>query len=218
VRWPLAVGAAAVLAPVVLALAGIDFLDTRNLLPALPPLAIVAAVGFDGWVELAADSRRPGWARSGVWAAVALAAISVLVIVLVAVNPRYQRDDWRGVAHALGRAAGERVVLVDPGSGEIPLQTYMRGLRTLTRPVAVRELDLVVVPANVRGGGIGAPPRLAAGQPLPSGFRLAGATYAPTYTVVRLTAPAPMPVTPAEAAVPWVGSGAFGPLLQRSPG
>jgi mannosyltransferase len=217
-RWPLAVSAAAVLVPGVLALGGVDFLDGRNLLPALAPLAIAAAVGFDGWSQLAAARRRPGWARSGVGAALALAAISVVVVVLVDVNPRYQRDDWRGVAHALGRAAGQRVVLVDPASGEIALQTYMPGLRPLTRRVAVRELDLVVVPSNVQGGGIGTPPRPAAGQPLPHGFALAGATYAETYTVVRLRAPVPTPVTPAEATASWLHSGPFGPLLQPAPG
>ena len=60
--WPLATGALAVLVPVVLAVCGIDFLDARNLLPALPPLVIAAGIGFSGWEELAVDSRRPGLA------------------------------------------------------------------------------------------------------------------------------------------------------------
>ncbi|HEX5192587.1 MAG TPA: glycosyltransferase family 39 protein, partial [Solirubrobacteraceae bacterium] len=213
--WPLAVGVAAVLVPVVLALGGIDFLDTRNLLPALPPLVIAAAIGFDGWSELAIASRRPSWRPAGVLAAIALAAISVLIVVLVDTNPRYQRDDWRGVAHALGPATAKRVVFVDPGSGLIPLQPYMPGLRALTGAVAVRELDLVVMPSNVQGGGIGTPPQLLPGQPLPHGFAVAGTTYAKTYTVVRLTAPRPTPVSPTEAAAPWLRSGASGPLLQE---
>ena len=61
--WPLATGAVAALVPVLLAACGAD-LDARNLLPALPPLAIAAGIGFSGWEELAADSRRPGWRRS----------------------------------------------------------------------------------------------------------------------------------------------------------
>jgi 4-amino-4-deoxy-L-arabinose transferase-like glycosyltransferase len=214
-RWPLAVGALAVLVPVVLALGGVDFLDTRNLLPALPPLVIVAGIGFDGWGELAVAGHRPGWRLSGVLAASVLPVISVLVVVLVDTNPRYQRDDWRGVARALGPATVERAVLVDPGSGAIPLRSYMSGLRAQKRPVAVRELDLVVVAPNVRGGGIGAPPRLAPGQALPRGFTLAGSTYAKTYTVVRLTAPVPTTVTPSEATVPWLRSGGSGPLVQE---
>ena len=100
--WPLATGAVAVLVPVVLALCGIDFLDTRNLLPALPPLVIAAGIGFAGWEELAGDSRRPQWRTVGSWAAGALALISLVVVVLVDTDSRYQRDDWRGVAHALG--------------------------------------------------------------------------------------------------------------------
>ena len=173
--WPLAVGATALLVPVVLALGGIDFLDTRNLLPALPPLVIAAGIGFAGWGELATESRRPGWRPAGICAAAGLALVSLVVVVLVATDSRYQRDDWRGVAHALGSAAsGARVLLVDPASGEIPLQAYLSGLRTLTAPVAVRELDVAVVPRNVRGGGIGTPPRVTGPQPAPPGFTLAG--------------------------------------------
>src|ERR1700722_2916169 len=67
--WPLATGAMAVLVPVVLAVCGVDFLDTRNLLPALPPLAIAAGIGFAGWGDLAAESRRPDWRPVGIGAA-----------------------------------------------------------------------------------------------------------------------------------------------------
>jgi mannosyltransferase len=215
--WPLVTGVLAVLVPVVLAIGGVNFLDTRNLLPALPPLVIAGAIGFTGWDELAVDSRRPGWRMFGVWAAVGLALISLLVVVLVDTDARYQRDDWRGVAHALGRAGSNtaRVVFVDPGSGEIPLQVYMSGLRALAAPVAVRQLDVVVVPANVQGGGIGTPPRITGPQPVPAGFTLAGAVYKSTYTVLRYTSPTPVAVSPSLAGAPWLGqSGGYGALLQ----
>jgi hypothetical protein len=212
--WPLTVGVAAIGVPVLLAFAGINFLDTRNLLPALPPLVLAAAVGFDGWDELARASRRPAWRQAGVWAAVAIAAISLLVVVLVDSNARYQRDDWRGVARLLGPATRQRVVLVEPSSGELPMRIYLPGSRKLTRPVAVRELDLVDVPSNVPGGGIGTPFRLPPGGALPPGFTVAGATYAKTYTLVRLTAPTPTTVDPSEATKPWLGYGSFAPLVQ----
>ena len=212
--WPLAVGVAAILVPVLLALVGIDFLDTRNLMPALPPLVIAGAIGFAGWDELALAGRRPGWRPGGVWAALAVAAISVVVVVLIDTDARYQRDDWRGVAHELGPATQQRVVLVEPSSGELPMRIYLPGARRLTRPVAVGELDLVDVPSNVQGGGIGAPFRLPAGGKLPPGFTLAGTTYAKTYTVVRLTAPRPTTVDPSEATMPWLGYGTFAPLVQ----
>ena len=60
--WPLATGAVAVLVPVVLAVCGVDFLDTRNLLPALPPLVIAAGIGFAGWAGAGGGEPAPGLA------------------------------------------------------------------------------------------------------------------------------------------------------------
>ncbi len=210
--WPLAAGALAVLIPVVLAVFGVDFLDARNLLPTLPPLVIAAGIGFAGWEELAVDSRRPGWRTIGTWAGGALALISLVVVVLVDSDARYQRDDWRGVAHALGPATVERVLLVDPASGAIPLQVYMPGLRRLTAPAAVRELDVVVVPRNVRGAGIGPAPQ--ATGPAPPGFTLTSAGRDSTYTVLRYTAPSPVTISPSLAAAPWLGQTGYGALVQ----
>ncbi|MFZ0388702.1 MAG: glycosyltransferase family 39 protein [Solirubrobacteraceae bacterium] len=213
--WPLLTGVVAVLVPVVLAVCGVDFLDTRNLLPALPPLVIAAGIGFAGWAELAAESRRPDWRTAGIWAATALALVSLVAVGLLDTDSRYQRDDWRGVAHTLGQVTAARVLLVDPASGEIPLQVYMPDLRALTAPVAVRDLDVVVVPANAQGGGIGTPPRMIGPQPPPAGFTLSGVTYASTYTVLRYTAPSPVPVSPALAGLPWLGRSGYGALLQN---
>jgi mannosyltransferase len=213
--WPLVTGVVAVLVPVVLAVCGVDFLDTRNLLPALPPLMIAAGIGFAGWAELAAESRRPDWRTAGIWAAAALALVSLVAVLLVDNDSRYQRDDWRGVAHTLGQVTAARVLLVDPASGEIPLQVYLPDLRALTAPVAVRELDVVVVPANAQGGGIGTPPRMIGPQPAPAGFSLSGVTYASTYTVLRYTAPSPVPVSPSLAGLPWLGQTGYGALLQN---
>ena len=212
--WPLATGAVAVLMPVALALCGIDFLDARNLLPALPPLVIAGAIGFSGWQELAIDSRRPDWRAIGSWAAGGLALVSLVVVVLVDTDARYQRDDWRGVARALGSNTGTRVLLVDPASGVIPLRSYLRGLRTLTAPVAVRELDVAVVPPNVRGRGIGTPPRVIGPQPVPPGFTLTQTIYSSTYTVLRYTAPAPVTVSPALATASWLGQTGYGEFAQ----
>ena len=46
VRLTLATAATGILLPIVLAVVGIDFLNTRNLLPVLVPLTAVAAAGF----------------------------------------------------------------------------------------------------------------------------------------------------------------------------
>ena len=154
---------------------------------------------------------------AGIWSAAGLALVSLVVIVLVDTDPRFQRDDWRGVAHALGRDVGARVLLVDPASGRIPLQVYMPGLRTLTAPVAVRELDVAVVPRNVQGGGIGRPPRLRGPQPAPAGFTLTGVVYGSTYTVLRYRAPSPVTISPSSlTAAPWLGQTGYGALLQEA--
>ena len=159
--WPLAVGVAALVVPILLALGGVDFLDTRNLLP-----GAAAARGrrWDRFRGLAGSREREPAAR------------------LVSGRHPARRSDWRrcrwsswcwstptrATSATIGAAShtrsepspGARVLLVDPASGAIPLQVYLPGLRTLTAPVEVREIDVVVVPTNVRGGGIGRPPRV----------------------------------------------------------
>jgi mannosyltransferase len=203
---PLVVGVTGVLLPVALALVGVDFLDTRNLLPVLPVLAVAAAVGF-----AACD----GWRRGRVLAA-AVVVVSLAVVVLVDVSPRYQRDDWRGAARALGAPALTRAIVVSPGSGVIPLQLYLPSLRTLTTPTAVRELDIVAIPVQVTGSGIAAPPRPSAPLPVPAGFRLFRAVYAGTYTVLRYRSPTPARLAPAALGADHLGSSGYLPLVQRN--
>jgi mannosyltransferase len=202
---PLLVGVAGALVPVALALVGIDFLDTRNLLPVLPPLAVAAAVGFaacDGW-------------RRGRVLSTTVVVISLAVVVLVDLSPRYQRDDWRGAARSLGAPALTRAIVVSPGSGLIPLQIYLPGLRTLTTPTAVREIDVVAIPAQVTGSGIGIPPRPSAPLPVPAGFRLFRAVYTRTYTALRYRSATSAEVTPAGLGADHLGSSDYLPLIQR---
>lgn len=203
---PLAIGLGGVLVPVVLALAGIDFLNTRNLLPALPPLYVAAAIGFAaprGWVGNRA-------------LALGLAGVMALVVVLVDVNPRYQRDDWRGAASAVGAPALTRAIVVSPGSGEIPLEAYLPGLRFLATTAAVRDLDVIAMPAQTTGSGIAPPVRLTTPLAVPAGFRLVGAVDARTYTVLRYRSPTPVVVTAATLAGTHLGSGSSLALIQPS--
>ncbi len=206
-RLPLAVGLAAVVVPILLALVGVDFLDTRNLLPALPALYVAAAIGF------AADR---AWPRSAALAGV-LALIGIVVVVLVETDPRYQRADWRGAATALGAATVPRAIDVTPGSGLIPLQIYEPRLRALTAPVRVRELDVVAIPAQVTGGGIATPPRLARPLPVPVGFHLVRAVWTRTYTVLRYRAAQATVVGPALAGDDDLGPGSASALVQLPP-
>ncbi|MFZ0040091.1 MAG: glycosyltransferase family 39 protein [Solirubrobacteraceae bacterium] len=202
---PLVVGLAGVLVPIVLALVGIDFLDTRNLLPALPPLLIAAAVGF-------ASDR--GWPLSG-WLSGALAVIMAVVVVLVDTNVHYQRSDWRGASRALGSATTTRAIVVDSRAAVIPLQAYLPRLVPLSRPTPVRELDVVSVASATRpGGGLPNPLRPTGPVPVPTGFHLVGASFGPTYTVLRYRAATPFTATQALSFANWLGPASYSTLVQ----
>ena len=202
---PLLVGLACVLVPIVLALVGIDFLDTRNLLPALPALYIAGAIGF-------ASDRT--WPLGGILAG-ALALVMIIVVVLVDTNARYQRSDWRGASRALGVVAVPRAIVVDAGSALIPMQAYLPGLRELSRPTPVTELDVVAIPAAANaGGGLPAPPRPTRPLAVPAGFHLVATVDGPTYTVLRYRASTPTVVAPGVAYANLIGPGPYSPLLQ----
>jgi mannosyltransferase len=203
---PLAIGIAGVLVPVLLALVGVDFLDTRNLLPALPPLAIAVSVGF-------AASVPPVPPRA---VAVVLAAVLLVVVIRVDLDPVYQRDNWRGAAHAVGSSVAARAMVVTPGSGLTPLQAYLPRLSPLVAPVAVRELDVLAIPQQVAGAGIAIPPRPAGPLPVPAGFRLVRAVAGRTYTVLVYRSPVPVVVTPQSLAADHLGAGTFAPLLEAA--
>ena len=202
VAAPLAVGLACAVIPAILALAGVDFLNTRNVLPALPPLLIVLGVGF------ACAGRTAAIALTG-----ALAAIFLAVTLLVDTDARYQRDDWRGAARALGPLTGPRAIVVTPGSGLLPLSVYSPSVRPL-HAAAVTEVEVVAVPPQVLGGGIGPPPRPRVPPRLPGAFRVARVIYGETFTVVRYLAPTAVTVTPASLAAAALGAGPPAVLVQ----
>jgi mannosyltransferase len=201
VLLPLTVGLTAVLLPVVLALVSVDFLNTRNLLPALPPLLIVVAIG------VAALERWP--------LAFALGAVFLVVVVLVDTHARFQRDNWDAASRAIGPASTQpRALVVSPGSGLIPLDAYQARLRRLTGDAAVSELDVIGLASHATGTGIGAPPRPRGPLPVPAGFRLIRATYGDTYTVLHYRAPSPITVTAAGLAASRLEPGSPAVLVQ----
>lgn len=113
------VGGAAVVVPVGLAVAGLDYLNTRNALVGIVPLAIAAAAG------LAVAAPR----RLGALSLVAVAGILLAVTIVVAIDPAYQRSNWRGFARAVAGGELPRVVVVTPDHqswfARVPLQIYM---------------------------------------------------------------------------------------------
>jgi mannosyltransferase len=126
-----------VLAPIVLALLGRDYVVPRNLTPAWIPLAVV----------IGAACTVPRARLLGAGLAVAVIAVFIWGGVQIAQNPEYQRPDWRRVAHALGTASGSRaIVAYDGGFAAQPLWVFMRGIpwqEPLGDVATVGEVDVV---------------------------------------------------------------------------
>jgi hypothetical protein len=182
-RLAAATGLAALGLAFVLGLAGGDYYLSRYVLAAWLPFALVAAVGM--------GARRSG--RLGLAMAAAACALSVFVVLSVNARPELQRDDWRGVAHALGRATGPRAIVVSPINGSIPLGLYLP-LRKL-REAAVTEVDAVAVAPRASSGGDRRAPAVRVGSP-PIGFTEIARHQGPTYTVVRYALDLPVKVRP----------------------
>ena len=135
-----ALGGAAIAVPVLLAVAGIDFINPRNLIGALVPLLILSAVGFG-----ARGSGRLGWIAG-------LAACLLFAGVLVAVNisAQMQRPDWRGAAQAL-ESSGKARVFVVLRNGDDPLGYYLGAEKPRHRgPKRIRTREIEVLSTNYR--------------------------------------------------------------------
>jgi hypothetical protein len=121
--------------------------------------------------------------------------VGAACVALVAADTTFHRENWRGIARALGRPpAGGRVVVVPPVSGEIGLGVQLAGLTRLPAGGAsVSEVD-VATPRSTQLGGerSGRPAR-----PLPPGpgFRLVERRYAPDFTLLRWVVAAPVRVS-----------------------
>jgi mannosyltransferase len=174
------VGLVGVGIPIVLALAGADYLDTRNLLAAWLPLMLVPAIGL--------GARHAG--RIGVTATLGLCAVALFVSISVWVNPAYQRENDRGVARALGQATVPRAIVVTPASASVPIGLYLGGFGR--RPIPVKEIDVVAL-AQRSGAFSGAkpPPRPATHPPPAVGFKLVERRVTPTYTLFRFRSATP---------------------------
>lgn len=133
------IGVAGIALPTLGAMVGADYLNARNLIPALLPLLAALACG------LAAARPAPA-ARVGTLTAALLTLLSLGVVLGVARDEQYQRPDWKGLAAALGRSDEDRVLVVSPANGEAALRFYRRDLTPLPaagRPVS--EVDVVSV-------------------------------------------------------------------------
>jgi len=173
------IGAIGVALPLLAALAGADYVNTRNLLPALIPLLAALAVGYG-----VSDASRAGLALL-----TALCALSLAIVIAVAADSQYQRPDWKGLARALGGADAPRALVVSPANGELALRYYRPGLRTMApEGAAVREVDVVAVAGSRDPGKAPELPELVGTGLAVGGFGSALETRTSTYAILRFPA------------------------------
>jgi hypothetical protein len=185
--------------PLALDLLGGDYLVAKNVIAAIPMLAVAADCALG-----AARAAPVGPAVAGI-ACVALAAIAISAMTDV----RLRREDYRGVAAALGRPAPDVAVLT-PYHGSAPLAVYIPGaVRVGDAGVSVRELALV---QPLRRGDSEGPARPATPPPPPA-FRAAGRDDRPDLHQHPLPGRAPVRVTPAALAPLAPGTATFPPVL-----
>jgi mannosyltransferase len=134
-------GAFAVLAPVALKLASVDYFTPRYLVAAYVPLSAALALLLTA-----------GRTRVGAALAMLVCTGNLLVVAAVDKRPQLQRGDWRGVADALRSGPSERAVVIAV-VGALPLQYYRPELVQLSpqQTVRVREIDLVGYPPLLAG-------------------------------------------------------------------
>jgi mannosyltransferase len=163
------VGAFAVVAPVALALAGVDYFTPRYLIAAYVPLSAALAL-------LLSAHRK----RVGVALAVVVCVGNLIVVALVDTRPQLQRGDWRGVAELLRTGPSERAIVIAV-IGALPLQYYEPQLAQLSRgqTVRVREIALIGYP----------PLRADVTRPPTAGFSLALRRTVHGIVILRFRAP-----------------------------
>jgi hypothetical protein len=153
-RVTLTVSAAGVLIPLLIALAGADYLAPRNLVGAMVPFTALIAV-LTTWPA-------PRDALGPALLAVALTALLAMTLT-VDFDSKAQRGDWKAIVHGLP-AAEERATVVNM-LGSAPFRYYTPGLRELPRHDLVRVREIVLAGEE--------PLRASAGRPPAPGFELA---------------------------------------------
>jgi mannosyltransferase len=178
---PLVVGLGVVLAPLLLALAGKDYLDGRNLLPALAPLAVVAAIGL--------AAKRAG--RIGPACATALCAYWLAFAIYIPFTPSLQRPDFRDAAARLGAPHGPRAIVTwKLGATTMRYYLHHRSER-LSGGVRVREIDVIGKP-KAKGLSASVPPafheveRIGVGRLVITRYRSQRLQLVPYYVLSRL--------------------------------
>lgn len=177
----LAAGAGAIVLAVVVAGLGTDYVNTRNLLPTWPALALVVAGGLG-----AARARGPGLLALG-----GLVAISIACVIGVISTATFQRADWRGAAQAMGHARIPRAIVAD-NRARIALGPYMSSLSTFVPGTRIEEVDVFSVIYRKPGARVSSPPPRPSVAPVLPGFAVFARREAAGFTVLRYRARVPI--------------------------
>jgi 4-amino-4-deoxy-L-arabinose transferase-like glycosyltransferase len=124
------------IAPLSLAVVGHDYFLSRNVMPAVVPVAVM----------IGAACAVPRLRLLGGTLAVALLATFAIAAVRVQSHSYLERPDWRAVARALGPATVPRAILAANGTTADPLKIYLPGVRWSLPPgyaAWVQEVDVV---------------------------------------------------------------------------
>src|SRR4051812_33874364 len=171
--------------PFVLAVAGEDYLNTRNMIAGCLPFLCLIAAGF-------AAAGRP----LAVAGAASLCAVGLATTTIVAANPDYHRTDYRASAEAIGPLRGPRAVVVLAVDGVTTTERYQSRLTPMPATGARVAEVVITAPRSSKLGGrdVGRPDPP---PTLPAPFRLVERRYAHTFSLVRYRAPRPVLVRPA---------------------
>ncbi|MEK6251227.1 MAG: glycosyltransferase family 39 protein [Actinomycetota bacterium] len=132
------VAAAGVGVPLLLALAGSDYLVGRNILPVFVPLIVIIAAGF--------GVRRAGLA--GLALAAAFCLLGLAFTIQIDRLQKYQRENLANAAAAIGPAHGQRAVVTVDNFGDLPLMYYLDAHRASGSLAPLSEIDLVGSKSN----------------------------------------------------------------------
>ncbi len=130
------IGAAVWFLPLLAGVLGQDYFLSRNLIPAVVPLAVV----------LGAACAAPRLRVLGALLAVVLSATFIYATIQVQTHAYLQRPDWRSVAHALGAPLVPRAILAANGTTAQPLKIYLPRVdwaQPKSQKVWVEEIDVV---------------------------------------------------------------------------
>jgi hypothetical protein len=177
-RLAFVVAAAGVLAPIGLAIVGLDFYNERNVVFALVPLLVVTAAG----------TARPDRRILGASLLGAVAALQLWVVVADVTASGLQRPAWRRLAGRIGRLRPDEAV-VAPRTGDDPLAFYLHAARMPKAGSRVRMIRIV----DYAPYSDGTPE--AVRRP-PAGFRATGPRRLGPFSLYALSSPRPRRISP----------------------